>query len=160
MPSDLVSEDVHGKIWRITYSGPMDAELQGAPAPIAPIAKAEGIDAASLPLAPGATREQLRRGSRIFLGQVAGATCSGCHGSDGKGSTVGPNLTTGQWSWSDGSWQSISATIDKGVATPKHADGAMPPRGGAPLTDADVKAVAAFVWGISHQNPHGGQHSQ
>jgi hypothetical protein len=44
----------------------------------------------------------------------------------------------------------IAGTIDKGVVSPKHADGAMPPRGGAPLSDADVKAVAAFVWGISH----------
>jgi hypothetical protein len=26
----------------------------------------------------------------------------------------------------------------------------MPPRGGAPLTDADVAAVAAYVWAISH----------
>jgi hypothetical protein len=28
----------------------------------------------------------------------------------------------------------------------------MPPRGGAPLTDADVTAVAAYVWAISHPN--------
>jgi hypothetical protein len=26
----------------------------------------------------------------------------------------------------------------------------MPPKGGAPLTDADVAAVAAYVWAISH----------
>jgi mono/diheme cytochrome c family protein len=152
-----VSEDVHGKIWRITYSGPMDAELQGAPSPVVAVESDGGIDVASLPLAPGATRAQVLRGSRIFSGQVSSGTCSGCHGSDGKGSTVGPNLTSGEWSWGDGSWQAIAATIDKGVPTPKHADGAMPPRGGAPLSDVDVKAVAAFVWGISHQNPRAGR---
>jgi hypothetical protein len=27
----------------------------------------------------------------------------------------------------------------------------MPPRGGAPLSDADVNAVAAYVWAISHR---------
>jgi glucose/arabinose dehydrogenase/mono/diheme cytochrome c family protein len=148
-----VSEDVHGKIWRITYSGPVDAALADAKPPVFATEKtAHDINVATLPLAAGATREQLQLGSRIFWGEAAGGTCSGCHGSDGKGSTVGPNLTNGEWSWGDGSWQAIAATIDKGVVSPKHADGAMPPRGGAPLSDADVKAVAAFVWGISHQH--------
>jgi glucose/arabinose dehydrogenase len=145
-----VSEDVHGKIWRVTYAGPADVEIQAAPTPVLTAVAGHGIDVASLPVPPGATREQLSLGSRIFWGESSGGTCSGCHGSDGKGSTVGPNLTSGEWSWGDGSWQAIAATIDKGVVSPKHADGAMPPRGGAPLSDADVKAVAAFVWGISH----------
>jgi glucose/arabinose dehydrogenase len=150
--SIYVSEDVHGRIWRITYSGPTeDVKLQAAPAPAIVAVAAPAIDVASLPMPPGAAREQMLLGSRIFWGQVDGGTCSGCHGSDGKGSTVGPNLTSGHWSWGDGSWPAIAATIDKGVVSPKHADGAMPPRGGAPLSDADVKAVAAFVWGISHR---------
>ena len=144
-----VSEDVHGRIWRITYTGAADAAIQGAPAPVI-TATGHGLDVASLPLPPGATREQVLQGSRIFWGEAASGTCTGCHGSDGKGSTVGPDLTSGRWSWGDGSWPAIAATIDKGVLSPKHADGAMPPRGGAPLTDADVKAVAAFVWAISH----------
>jgi glucose/arabinose dehydrogenase/mono/diheme cytochrome c family protein len=145
-----VSEDEHGKIWRITYSGSSaSTTLQGAPPP-APIAQTRAFDTGSLPMPPGATREQMKRGSQIYLGQSAGGTCSGCHGSDGRGTTVGPNLTSGQWIWSDGSWPAIAATINQGVVSPKHSDGAMPPRGGAPLSDADVKAVAAFVWGISH----------
>jgi glucose/arabinose dehydrogenase/mono/diheme cytochrome c family protein len=148
-----VSEDVHGKIWRVTYSGPAEAvKLQGAPPPVVAMAAGPAFDVARLPMPPGATREQMLLGSRIFWGESAGGTCSGCHGSDAKGSTVGPNLTSGEWSWGDGSWQAIAATIDKGVVSPKHADGAMPPRGGAPLSDADVKAVAAFVWGIAHQS--------
>jgi glucose/arabinose dehydrogenase/mono/diheme cytochrome c family protein len=148
-----VSEDTHGNIWRITYSGPADAALQSAKAPAFAPETGHDIHVTSLPLAPGATREQVLLGSRIFWGESSGGTCSGCHGSDGKGSTVGPNLTRGEWSWGDGSWQAIAATIDKGVVSPKHADGAMPPRGGAPLSDSDVKAVAAFVWGISHATP-------
>jgi glucose/arabinose dehydrogenase/mono/diheme cytochrome c family protein len=146
-----VSEDVHGKIWRITYTGgSADAAIQAAPTPAFHSDREHGINVASLPVPPGATADQVLLGSRIFWGEVSGGTCSGCHGSDGKGSTVGPNLTSREWSWGDGSWQSIAATIDKGVVSPKHADGAMPPRGGAPLSDADVKAVAAFVWAISH----------
>jgi glucose/arabinose dehydrogenase/mono/diheme cytochrome c family protein len=147
-----VAEDVHGKIWRITYSGPANAALESAPAAALAADQGHGIDVNSLPHPPGATRDQMLLGSRIFWGEASGGTCSGCHGSDGKGSTVGPNLTSGEWSWGDGSWQALAATIDKGVVSPKHADGAMPPRGGAPLSDADVKAVAAFVWGISHSS--------
>jgi glucose/arabinose dehydrogenase len=151
-----VSEDVHGKIWRISYQGPADAALQGAQTAAVAAAHDHGIDPATLPVPPGATREQVLLGSRIFWGEAASGTCSGCHGSDGKGSTVGPSLTSGQWSWGDGSWPSIAATIDKGVMRPKHADGAMPPRGGAPLTDADVQAAAAFVWALSQHTQSSG----
>jgi glucose/arabinose dehydrogenase/mono/diheme cytochrome c family protein len=146
-----VSEDVHGKIWRITYSGPLQNVRLVAAAPAVFTASHEDeLDLNALPLPPGATRAQVLLGARIFRGEVAGGTCSGCHGSDGQGSTVGPNLSAGQWVWGDGSWRSIAATINKGVVAPKHADGAMPPRGGAPLTDADVTAVAAYVWALSH----------
>ena len=145
-----VSEDVHGRIWRVTYQGPADAELASAPTP-ATLPGGHGIDVAALPSPPGATREQVLLGSRIYWGEALGGTCSGCHGSDGMGSTVGPSLVSGEWSWGDGSWRAIAATIGQGVARPKHADGAMPPRGGAPLSDSDVKAVAAFVWSLSQQ---------
>jgi mono/diheme cytochrome c family protein len=57
-------------------------------------------------------------GSRIFVGAAAGGTCSGCHGSDGKGSTVGPDLTGGNWQWGNGSLAAIAATIDKGSSNP------------------------------------------
>jgi glucose/arabinose dehydrogenase/mono/diheme cytochrome c family protein len=146
-----VAEDVHGKIWRITYSGPLqNVQLTAAPPPTLSRPLEPETDVNSLPLPPGATRAQVRLGSHIFRGEAAGGTCSGCHGSDGKGSTVGPDLTRGNWVWGDGSWRSIAATINQGVVAPKHADGAMPPRGGAPLTDADVAAVAAYVWAIAH----------
>ena len=153
-----VAEDVHGRIWRITYSGSAtSARLEPAPPPtFAAVAEPE-LDPATLPVAAGATREQVLLGSRIFVGASAGGTCSGCHGSDGKGSTVGPDLTGGNWQWGNGSLAAIAATIDKGVVKPKHADGAMPPRGGAPLTDADVKAVAAYVWALSHQHATAGR---
>jgi glucose/arabinose dehydrogenase len=146
----FVSEDVRGRIWRISYSGPATpGPLTSAPTPVFAADTAGDVDAATLPLPPGASHEQVVRGGQIFRGSVAGGTCSGCHGSDARGSTVGPDLTSGHWQWSDGSPSGIAATIRKGVPVPKHADGAMPPRGGAPLTDADVNAVAAFVWAIA-----------
>jgi hypothetical protein len=36
------------------------------------------------------------------------------------------------------------------VPNPKGSGVPMPPRGGAPLSDSDVNAVAAYVWAISH----------
>lgn len=144
-----VAEDVAGRIWRITYSGPAQVALQAAPAAVQATAT-EAVDVSALPLPPGATREQLDRGAGIFRGAIAGGTCSGCHGIDGKGSNVGPSLATGEWLWSDGSWSGIAATIRNGVDRPKKLTGAMPPRGGAALSDADVEAVAAYAWALGH----------
>ncbi len=47
---------------------------------------------AALPTPPGATKDEVALGGRIFRGEVAGGTCGGCHGSDGKGTPVGPDL--------------------------------------------------------------------
>jgi cbb3-type cytochrome c oxidase subunit III len=99
---------------------------------------------------PGDTREQVALGDRIFHGEASDGTCSGCHGSDAKGTSVGPNLTDIDWHWSDGSPGGIAQTITKGVPGPRNYSGVMPPLGGAPLSPDDVKAVAAYVWAISH----------
>ena len=50
-------------------------------------------------------------------------TCSGCHGPDGGGSTVGPPLNSCHWLWSDGSFPGLTATIENGVAHPKQYQG-------------------------------------
>jgi mono/diheme cytochrome c family protein len=76
---------------------------------------------------------------------VAGGLCHICHGQDAEGTQLGPNLTDGEWLNTDGSYQGIVNTIISGVATPKKYPGAMPPRGGSPLTDDQVRAVAAYV---------------
>jgi mono/diheme cytochrome c family protein len=52
---------------------------------------------ATLPV--GVSREEVALGERVFHGEVAGATCGGCHGSDAKGSPIGPDLTSGTWLW-------------------------------------------------------------
>ena len=73
-----------------------------------------------------------------------------CHGSSGKGTPLGPDLTDSKWLWSDGSYSGIAKTITDGVMTPKEYRSPMPPMGGAQLTDDQVKAVAAYVWSLSH----------
>jgi mono/diheme cytochrome c family protein len=105
---------------------------------------------AGLPIPPGGSPDQVALGDKIFHGQANGGTCAGCHGTDGKGSDVGSNLTSGHYVWSDGSPNGIIQTIDRGVMQPKDHTGAMPPMGGAKLSQADVAAVADYVWALGH----------
>ena len=105
---------------------------------------------AALPTPAGATREEVALGTRIFRGEVSGGTCAGCHGS----SPVGPNLRSGKWLWSDGSLEAITHTITAGVSNPKQYRGVMPPKGGAQLSPTEIKAVAAYVWAVSHASRH------
>jgi glucose/arabinose dehydrogenase/mono/diheme cytochrome c family protein len=159
-----VSDDVHGRIWRITYNG--DGSDKVASAPAAVVVAADGSSAAvppegehpdagrpSRPLSvpPGATAGQVALGDRIFHGEASNGTCSGCHGSDAGGSPQGPPLNRGHWLWSDGSLAGLTATIEKGVAQPKQYQGVMPPLGGAPLSQQDVAAVSAYVWALGHK---------
>lgn len=160
-----ISDDVKGRIWRVTYNGGnADAAVAAAPTPKVQATASRGEEppegmhpdagravAASLPVPQGATREQVALGERVFHGEVGGATCGGCHGSDAKGSPIGADLTSGHWLWSDGSLAGIERTITNGVPEPKEHQNAMPPMGGVQLSQADLKAVAAYVWALGHQ---------
>jgi len=107
--------------------------------------------AAAKPSAGGGTPQQIALGDSIFHGQVGGGTCSACHGQDAKGTAVAPDLTDSQWLNGDGSYQFIVNTITNGVPKPKQHPAPMPPKGGAPLTDDQVKAVAAYEYSLSHK---------
>ncbi len=162
-----VSDDVRGRIYRITYRGgaeagdiqPVACPSASAPAgaivavnPNAPEGNHSNAgvpDTANLPIPEGATKEMVALGDRIFHGQVEGATCTGCHGSSATGTPLGPNLTNNRWFWSDGSYTGIAATIRVGVPHPKNYRAPMPAMGGAHLTADQVSAVAAYVWALS-----------
>jgi glucose/arabinose dehydrogenase/mono/diheme cytochrome c family protein len=161
----FISDDVHGRIWRVTYRAPGAATVLGISEADSGVNSSgnalppEGIhpDAgrptpASLPVPPGATKEQVALGDRIFHGEASNGTCSGCHGSDAKGGSVGGDLTSGTWLWGDGSLTAIRNTITAGVPMPKKHTGAMPPLGGSALSPTDVQAVADYVWAIGHQH--------
>jgi glucose/arabinose dehydrogenase/mono/diheme cytochrome c family protein len=162
-----ISDDQRGRIWRVTYRGPMTASIEAAPAPTntagastAEQLPPEGIhpDAGATENAlqppPGATPAEVALGSWIFHGQVANAPCAGCHGTNAKGTPLGPDLTTSKWLWGDGSLQSITTIITNGVPHPKNYNEPMPPMGGAQLSPSQITAVASYVWAISH---HSGQ---
>jgi glucose/arabinose dehydrogenase/mono/diheme cytochrome c family protein len=160
-----ISDDVHGRIWRVTYQGsPTVTSLAPAPSPATTAAAgssgnplppgginpAAGREAAALTLPPGATRAQLALGQRIFEGEASGGTCAGCHGADARGTSVGPDLTSSHFLWGDGSPASLRQIITQGVPHPKRYTGAMPPKGGAELSSQDVAAVSDYVWALSH----------
>jgi mono/diheme cytochrome c family protein len=111
--------------------------------PIAAKAEADRPSAASLPVPLGATQEQVLLGDRIFHGEAASGKCSNCHGWDAKGTPTGNDLTSGLFIWGDGSMKMIKATIANAVTIAPGRDGE--------LTPADVDAVTAYVWAISHQ---------
>jgi glucose/arabinose dehydrogenase/mono/diheme cytochrome c family protein len=161
-----VSDDVRGRIYKIVYQGGPDSgggtskltecpkvtELGGEAGAANPLPP-EGIHpAAALPVPAGATRDMIELGDRIFHGEVASGTCAGCHGANGQGTPLGPDLTSGRWLWSKGSLSDIERTILHGVPKPKKYRSPMPPMGGAQLTHAQVAAVAAYVWGLGHTN--------
>lgn len=169
----FLSDDIKGRIWRVTYQGPTNvAGIAPAPRPAVAAASTsgsalppEGIHPgagreeilASLPTPPGATKQQIELGDRIFHGEIAGGTCSGCHGPNGKGSAMGPDLTSGNWLWGNGSLQSIEQIIKNGVPHPKRYTGAMPPDGGSQLSASARRAVADYVWALGHASGGGAQ---
>lgn len=146
-----ISDDVKGRIWKVTYHGPAGlAAISPAPAPRT-VASDQGEPArppeSPLPIPPGSTQAQVDAGDRLFHS----LTCTGCHGTDAHGTPLGPDLTAGKWLWGDGSVASIRATIAKGVSAPKQYRSPMPPMGGAQLSDKDLDAISAYVWAVGHQ---------
>ena len=107
---------------------------------------------APAPTAPGAAAsyspELVAKGDALFHGS---GNCYACHGSKGEG-LVGPNLTDAEWIHSKGSYDEIVAQINHGVPKEESKSGiVMPPKGGGTLSDDDVKAVAAYVYSLSHK---------
>jgi len=96
----------------------------------------------------GVTPAAIAQGDSIFHKD---GMCYACHGSNAQGA-VGPNLTDAEWLHGDGSYDMIVATVTSGVPTDKAKKGiAMPPKGGSSITDEQVKAVAAYVYSLSHK---------
>ena len=103
-------------------------------------------------LPPGVTAAMVKEGETLFKGA---GLCSACHGQDGKGiPSLGANLVDAQWVHSKGSYDEIVKQITGGVTADKSTTGVvMPPKGGTTITDAQVKAIAAYVWSLSHLPP-------
>jgi glucose/arabinose dehydrogenase/mono/diheme cytochrome c family protein len=164
-----IADDSHGRIYRVSYGGESASAGSAAYTPCPPIdapagspltATARppegehanaGAAAALLPIPAGSSRQMVELGDDVFHGRTGGAGCTGCHGTDASGTPLGPPLLGHRWIWGDGSYQSIEKIVREGVQQPKQYRAPMPPLGGAQLTDEQVAAVAAYVWGLSHR---------
>ncbi len=105
------------------------------------------VQAQSLP--EGVTDAMVQQGQQVYDGA---GICVACHGPGGIG-TIGPNLTDAEWLIGDGSYEQLVDQIMEGVSADEATNplGAiMPPKGGAGISNAQVRAVAAYVWTLSH----------
>jgi len=104
------------------------------------------VDASMLP--EGVTQEMIDAGQQIF---VQAGFCFTCHGEGASGSQLAPDLTDGTWiNVEAGDYEEIVQLVTSGVPEPVEFEAPMPPRGGAQLTDEQVRQVAAYVWSLSH----------
>lgn len=123
----------------------------GESRPAADTTQAPAAPPAAGPQAPEAGRSgPVALGDSIFHGQAAGGLCATCHGEDAKGTQLAPDLTDREWLNGDGSLDFIVKTVTSGVPKPKKYPGAMLPMGGANLSPDQVRAVAAYVYSLSH----------
>lgn len=97
------------------------------------------------------TPGMLALGDSLYHGLIGATSCQACHGIDGTQATVAPNLVDAEWLHSDGSWEGIYKTIVSGVSVPKQFSSMMPPYGGIPMTEERTRAVAAYVYSLSHK---------
>jgi mono/diheme cytochrome c family protein len=101
------------------------------------------------PLPAGVTQEMVEQGRQIYHGQ---GICFTCHGQNGVGTQLGPNLTDGEWLWvtADGGdrFTQMETVIRTGVQQPREYPAPMPPMGGVSLSDEQVRSVTAYVFSL------------
>jgi mono/diheme cytochrome c family protein len=108
-----------------------------------------GASPAAAQAPAGVTATAIAQGDSIFHSK---GNCYACHGANAQGA-VGPNLTDAEWIHSDGSYDAIVKQVTTGVTKEESKSGIpMPAKGGSSITDDEVKAVAAYVYSLSHKS--------
>jgi mono/diheme cytochrome c family protein len=104
-------------------------------------------------LPAGVTTAMITQGDSLFHA----ASCVRCHGADAKGAQNGPSLMGPTFMHVNGTYEDFVRLIMSGVPADSIKDKAhrfaMRPKGGGqtPLTDDQVKSVAAYVYSLSHK---------
>jgi mono/diheme cytochrome c family protein len=111
------------------------------PPPLPPI----DIDPAILP--EGVTVAMVEEGQQIF--NTGTGICFTCHVREGVGGALAPPLNDDEWLNIDGEYELIVRIIMDGVPEPVEYPGLMHPRANMPLTDEQVRAIAAYVFTLS-----------
>ena len=124
--------------------------LAGVLALIAP-APAMAQATADVPSRLELADSSLAKGKALYDGS---GNCAYCHGTAGVGTSRGSDLTDDVWRHGDGGYLSIVEQIVHGVGHPTGGPVTpMPKRGMGNLSYPEVRAVAAYVWSLSHRVP-------
>ena len=116
-----------------------------ADSPSTPTANAVSVHDA---LPGDVTAEALKRGRKIFHGR---GNCFHCHGNNGAGTFIAPALNDDRRiHLQTRTVEEIAERIRSGVSQPKQYRTAMPPSGGASLTNEEMSALAAYVFTLDH----------
>jgi mono/diheme cytochrome c family protein len=130
--SDYQIRSVSAYVWSVSRQKQFDASLGIRMPP-------------SLPA--GVTESVIAEGKKIYGGR---GLCYLCHGAVPDGG-IGPSLSDSTWIRSAGRYEEIVTQIFNGTPREDSKTGvAMPPRGGSHISDDEVRAVAAYIWAISH----------
>lgn len=97
-------------------------------------------------LPEGVTPQMVTAGEQVFTGA---GNCFTCHGQGGAGTPLAPALNDSEWLHIDGAFEAIATIVREGVPQPAQFPAAMPPMGGAQLSDDQIREVAAYVYSIS-----------
>ncbi len=104
---------------------------------------------------PDVTDSVILRGKEVYNGP---ANCAACHGGRGEGTGDGPSLIDDVWLHGSGSYSDIVRQVMHGTPRRQSKTGKpMPMRGWTPIDDEDVRAVAAYVWSLTHRRPNAGR---
>jgi len=96
----------------------------------------------------GVTDSAISRGKALFHGS---ARCDRCHGLGGRGTPYGPDLADAIWWHGPGSYDWLVREVSHGIPANLTVTGDPMPAGEQMnLSEAEVRAVAAYVWAISH----------
>ena len=145
-PSHAGGRMGHGMMGGATGGMPMMAGAARADTSAAPNPKATQAGPAAD--CPPVSQGLVDGGRAVFSGA---GNCYACHGANAKGTAMAPDLTDEKWLNIDGSYASILGLVRSGVAKPKQYPAPMPALGGAALSSAQVCAVAAYVYSLSHR---------
>jgi mono/diheme cytochrome c family protein len=143
-------------LFALATIGTIGACSKGSSSTPSPAPTPASSSAGARPAAPAArpfTAAMVAQGDSLFHSR----SCRNCHGADAHGAANGPNLTTGKFMHVDGSYAGFVRIITSGVPADSIQDKshrfAMAPRGGArpaPLTDDEIKSIAAYVYSLNH----------
>jgi mono/diheme cytochrome c family protein len=145
-PGLLARNEQPGEMAR--YGGPRRISTERIELPEQPDVPVAPAQRAPVQLPAGVTEEMVAMGETLY-----GTTgnCHACHGPTATGTPLAPGLNDSNWLHIDGSFEELVRIIADGVPQPAQYPAAMPARGGAPISDEDVRQIAAYIYAISRQ---------